>query len=121
MHDIGSEYCEVKKDTIDTIKNVKRKNKRVIAVGTTATIALENYATKLYKNNYKGEADLFITPGYKFKLINGLITNFHLPKSTLLLLVASLIGRDKLLELYKKAIDKNYKFYSYGDSMLLKI
>ena len=66
-------------------------------------------------------ADLFITPGYKFKLINGLITNFHLPKSTLLLLVASLIGRDKLLELYKNAIDKNYKFYSYGDSMLLKI
>jgi len=121
LHDIGSEYCEVKKSTIDIIKNAKRKNKRVIAVGTTATRALENYATKLYKSNYKGEADLFITPGYKFKLINGLITNFHLPKSTLLLLVASLIGRDKLLELYKKAIDKNYKFYSYGDSMLLKI
>mgnify|MGYP003314958090 CR=1 FL=1 len=64
--------------------------------------------------------DRYITPGYNFKIIDGLMTNFHLPQSTLLLLVASLIGREKLLELYKEAIDKNYRFYSYGDSMLIK-
>lgn len=121
LHDIGTEYCEIKKNIINVIDNVKRNKKRVIAVGTTATRALENYATKLYKNDYKGEADLFITPGYEFKVIDGLITNFHLPKSTLLLLVASLIGRNKLFELYKKAIDNSYRFYSYGDSMLLKV
>lgn len=121
LHDIGSEYCEVNKSTIDNIENVKNNNKRVIAVGTTATRALENYATKLYKHDYKGEADLFITPGYEFKIINALITNFHLPKSTLLLLVASLVGRKKLFELYRKAIDHNYRFYSYGDSMMLKV
>ena len=68
----------------------------------------------------EGEADLYITPGYNFKIIDGLITNFHLPQSTLLLLVASLVGREKLLELYKLAIDNNYRFYSYGDSMLIK-
>ena len=103
-----------------TIKKVKSSNKKIIAVGTTATRALENYATKGITGDYEGEADLYITPGYNFKIIDGLMTNFHLPKSTLLLLVASLIGREKLLELYKQAIDNNYRFYSYGDSMLIK-
>ena len=65
--------------------------------------------------------DRYITPGYKFKIIDGLITNFHLPQSTLLLLVASIIGRDKLLELYDIAIKNNYRFYSYGDSMFIKV
>jgi S-adenosylmethionine:tRNA ribosyltransferase-isomerase len=104
-----------------TIMQVKSNNKKVIAVGTTTTRALENYATKGLKGNYKGEADLYITPGYIFKIIDGLITNFHLPQSTLLLLVASLIGREKLLKLYKQAIEHNYRFYSYGDSMFIKV
>ena len=100
---------------------VKSNNRKVIAVGTTTTRALENYATKGLTGNYEGEADLYITPGYNFKIIDGLITNFHLPKSTLLLLVASLIGRKKLLGLYEQAIENNYRFYSYGDSMLIKV
>jgi S-adenosylmethionine:tRNA ribosyltransferase-isomerase len=118
-HEIGSEYCQIKDSLMKTIKKVKSSNKKIIAVGTTATRALENYATKGITGDYEGEADLYITPGYNFKIIDGLITNFHLPQSTLLLLVASLIGREKLLELYKQAIDNNYRFYSYGDSMLI--
>ena len=102
------------------IKSTKSLNHNVYAVGTTATRALENYASKSYEGDFSGEADLYITPGYKFKIIDGLITNFHLPQSTLLLLVASIIGRDKLLELYDIAIKNNYRFYSYGDSMFIK-
>ena len=121
IHEIGSEYCYIKDSLMKTIMQVKSNNKKVIAVGTTTTRALENYATKGLKGNYKGEADLYITPGYIFKIIDGLITNFHLPQSTLLLLVASLIGREKLLKLYKQAIEHNYRFYSYGDSMFIKV
>ena len=121
IHEIGSEYCYIKDSLMKTIMQVKSNNKKVIAVGTTTTRALENYATKGLKGNYKGEADLYITPGYIFKIIDGLITNFHLPQSTLLLLVASLIGREKLLRLYKQAIENNYRFYSYGDSMFIKV
>jgi S-adenosylmethionine:tRNA ribosyltransferase-isomerase len=120
-HEIGSEYCRIKDSLMKTIKQVKYNHKKVIAVGTTTTRALENYATQGLTGNYEGEADLYITPGYKFKIIDGLITNFHLPQSTLLLLVASLIGRKKLLELYKHAIENNYRFYSYGDSMFIKV
>jgi len=121
IHEIGSEYCYIKDSLMKTIMQVKSNNKKVIAVGTTTTRALENYATKGLKGNYQGEADLYITPGYIFKIIDGLITNFHLPQSTLLLLVASLIGRERLLGLYKQAIENNYRFYSYGDSMLIKV
>ena len=121
IHEIGSEYCCIKDSLMRTIMQVKSNNRKVIAVGTTTTRALENYATRGLTGNYEGEADLFITPGYDFKIIDGLITNFHLPKSTLLLLVASLIGREKLLGLYEQAIENNYRFYSYGDSMLIKV
>ena len=121
IHEIGSEYCRIKDSLMRTIMQVKSNNRKVIAVGTTTTRALENYATKGLTGNYEGEADLYITPGYNFKIIDGLITNFHLPKSTLLLLVASLIGREKLLGLYEQAIENNYRFYSYGDSMLIKV
>ena len=119
-HQIGSEICNIKESLISKIKSTKSQNHNVYAVGTTATRALENYASKSYVGDFSGEADLYITPGYKFKIIDGLITNFHLPQSTLLLLVASIIGRDKLLELYDIAIKNNYRFYSYGDSMFIK-
>ena len=79
------------------------------------------YYHLLYQNRSQNEADLFIKPGYQFKVIDGLITNFHLPKSTLLLLVSSLVGREKILNLYDIAIKNNYRFYSYGDSMFIKI
>lgn len=120
-HEIGSEYCRIRETLMNLIKKVKSNNKKVIAVGTTATRALENYATKGLSGDYAGEADLYITPGYNFKIIDGLITNFHLPQSTLLLLVSSLIGRERLLGLYNQAIENNYRFYSYGDSMLIKV
>ena len=120
-HQIGSEICNIKESLISKIKSTKSQNHNVYAVGTTATRALENYASKSYVGDFSGEADLYITPGYKFKIIDGLITNFHLPQSTLLLLVASIIGRDKLLELYDIAIKNNYRFYSYGDSMFIKV
>ena len=119
-HQIGSEVCNIKDSLISKIKSTKSQNHNVYTVGTTATRALENYASKSYVGDFSGEADLYITPGYKFKIIDGLITNFHLPQSTLLLLVASIIGRDKLLELYDIAIKNNYRFYSYGDSMFIK-
>ena len=120
-HQIGSEVCNIKESLISKIKSTKSQNNNVYTVGTTATRAVENYASKSYVGDFSGEADLYITPGYKFKIIDGLITNFHLPQSTLLLLVASIIGRDKLLELYDIAIKNNYRFYSYGDSMFIKV
>ena len=120
-HQIGSELCNIKESLITKIKSTKSQSRNVYTVGTTATRAVENYASKSYVGDFSGEADLYITPGYKFKLIDGLITNFHLPQSTLLLLVASIIGRDKLLELYDIAIKNNYRFYSYGDSMFIKV
>ena len=120
-HQIGSEICNIKDSLISKIKSTKSQNHNVYTVGTTATRAVENYASKSYEGDFSGEADLYITPGYKFKIIDGLITNFHLPQSTLLLLVASIIGRDKLLELYDIAIKNNYRFYSYGDSMFIKV
>ena len=120
-HEIGSEVCNIKESLISKIKSTKSQNHNVYTVGTTATRAVENYASKSYVGDFSGEADLYITPGYKFKIIDGFITNFHLPQSTLLLLVASIIGRDKLLELYDIAIKNNYRFYSYGDSMFIKV
>ena len=120
-HEIGSELCEISENLISKIKSTKLNNKKVYTVGTTATRALENYATKLYQGDFCGEADLYITPGYEFKIIDGIITNFHLPQSTLLLLVSSLIGREKLLNLYNLAIGNDYKFYSYGDSMFIQL
>lgn len=120
-HDIGSEYCEIKSKLINKISKVKNNNKKLYAVGTTSTRAIEAYYTNLCKDDYYGDVDLYITPGYEFKVIDGLITNFHLPKSTLLLLVASLIGRENLMKLYTTAIKQKYRFYSYGDSMLIKL
>jgi len=120
-HDIGSEHCIISEELIAKIETTKRNKKNIIAVGTTATRALENYATKSIRGNFSGEADLYITPGYKFKIINGLITNFHLPESTLLLLVSALAGKENVLNMYNIAIANNYRFYSYGDSMLIKV
>ena len=120
-HQIGSEYCSISDDLISKIYSIKNNQKNVIAVGTTVTRALENYAAKSIKGSFSGEADLYITPGYQFKIIDGLITNFHLPQSSLMLLVAAFIGKANIINLYEKAIEKNYHFYSYGDSMFIKV
>ncbi len=119
-HDIGSEYISITDKIFSKINEARSLNNRVIAVGTTVTRAVEFcYLNKIYQS-YNGPVDLFIYPGYKFMAINCIITNFHLPRSSLLLLVSAFAGRNKILEAYKYAVSKNYRFYSYGDSMFLE-
>ncbi len=120
-HQMHKEYFEISKATSDVIKTTKFEQKRVIALGTTVARCLE-YADILTKNptkNISGEADIFIYPGYKFKLIDGLLTNFHAPKSTVLMLTAAFAGWNNLLPAYTHAVNKKYYFLSYGDSMLI--
>lgn len=118
-HEIGYEQFSINAKTFNVIDNAKSNKNKVIAVGTTVTRVLEHCYQNNIKKTFSGKTDLFIYPGFEFKAINCLITNFHLPKSSLLLLVAAFIGRQRILSLYKMAIDKKYKFYSYGDSMFL--
>lgn len=121
-HHMHKEYFEIPIETTQLIKEAKLAGKRVIALGTTATRALE-YVNKLFEQSFSegvsGEADIFIYPGYKFKVIDGLLTNYHAPKSTVLMLTAAFAGWDKLLPAYNHAIEQKYNFFSYGDSMLI--
>ena len=118
-HTMHQEWIEVNQETVDKILETKAKGGRVIAVGTTATRALEGAVTKSGFGSFRGKTDLFIYPGYQWQVVDGLITNFHLPGSSLLMLVSALIGRERLLNLYKIAIALNYRFYSFGDAMLI--
>ncbi len=119
-HKMESESFEVSKEAARFINDGIKEGKEIITVGTTTIRALEYLATKYGKViAKKGICDLFIYPGYKFKVIKGLITNFHLPKSTLIMLVCALAGKDLVLKAYKEAIDMQYRFYSYGDAMLI--
>ena len=106
--------------TAETINNAKNAGKRVVAVGTTCVRTLE-YAVNSngYVASGSGKCDLFIIPGHLFKIVDAMITNFHLPQSTLLMLVSAFAGREKVLNAYQEAIRRNYRFYSYGDSMLI--
>lgn len=116
-HNMHSESFEVGPSTL---KNLNEKNESIFAVGTTSLRVLESIVEKNeFKCDGNGETDIFLYPGKKVKSISGLITNFHLPKSTLIMLVSSLLGREKTLELYKIAVEKEYRFFSYGDSMLI--
>ena len=118
-HDIGFEKFNIEKSVFDTINQAKKNKKRIIAVGTTVTRVLEHCYSENINHSTSSKTDLFIYPGYKFKIINGLITNFHLPKSSLFLLTTSFLGIDKSLTLYQDAINNRYRFYSYGDSMFI--
>ncbi len=124
-HTMHQEWIDVSLDTVKKIEQTKARGGRVIAVGTTASRALEGAAkaAKLAGKNslqpYTGKTDLFIYPGYQWQVIDGLITNFHLPGSSLLMMVSALIGRKRLLALYQDAIAHNYRFYSFGDAMLI--
>ena len=118
-HDIHEEFVEVEPHIIDKVKKTKAKGKKVIAVGTTATRALET-AFLNHDKGFKGYTKLFIYPGFEFKAIDLLITNFHLPKSSLLMLVSAFIGFKNMKNIYQIAIEKKYRFLSYGDAMLLK-
>jgi S-adenosylmethionine:tRNA ribosyltransferase-isomerase len=106
--------------TVAAIEAARARGGRVIAVGTTSARALESASDDAGRIRVgAGETRLFITPGYRFRVIDALITNFHLPRSTLLMLVSAFIGRETVLELYAEAIARRYRFFSYGDAMLL--
>lgn len=120
-HVMHSEWGEVPQATVELIAKTKANGGKIIAVGTTATRALESAAKANHGElkAWSGETDIFIYPGYHFKVIDRLLTNFHLPESTLLMLVSALAGRDPVLKAYEHAIRQQYRFFSYGDAMLI--
>jgi len=120
-HKMHSEFYIMSKEAADTLNEVKKDNHKIISVGTTSTRTLETIMN-LYGEfkNCSGWTDIFIYPGYKFKAIDNLITNFHLPKSTLVMLVSALAGRENILNAYNEAIRHEYRFFSFGDSMFIK-
>lgn len=117
-HDMHAEWGRVPDETIKLIRETKERGHKVYAIGTTATRALESWGNE--GGAWSGYTNLFITPGYTFKTIDGLMTNFHLPKSTLIVLVSSFAGRENVLAAYKHAIEHDYRFYSFGDAMLIR-
>lgn len=120
-HAIHTEWCELPQETADALNATKATGGRVIAVGTTSVRTLES-AAQVGRNAvppYVGSTSLFILPGYQFKVVDALITNFHLPKSTLIMLVSAFAGREKILKTYEIAIKEGYRFYSFGDAMLI--
>ena len=116
-HKLGAEPADVSDDVYAKLMDIKSSSGRVIAVGSTATRALEAAAIK--GGSFSGETSLLISPGFSFKMVDALVTNFHLPRSSLLLLVSALAGREKLLAAYEEAIRREYRFYSYGDAMFI--
>ncbi len=118
-HQMHSEWAEVPLETVEAIRQTKARGGRVIAVGTTSVRALEGASQSGSLQPLYGKTNLFIYPGYQWRVVDGLITNFHLPKSSLLLLVSALITRQRLLALYELAIAEQYRFYSFGDAMLI--
>lgn len=120
-HKMHSEFYQISKETADLINETKKNNKRIISTGTTTTRTIES----VYKKNGKikedsGWTDIFIYPGFEFNVIDCQITNFHLPKSTLIMLVSALASKEIILDAYKDAVDKKYRFFSFGDAMFLK-
>lgn len=114
------EVVEVSGDTVRLVRETKTAGDRVVAVGTTVVRALESAARQEDElRPFRGQTDLFILPGYRFRVVDALMTNFHLPRTTLLMLVSALTGVDRLRELYREAIEARYRFYSYGDAMLI--
>jgi S-adenosylmethionine:tRNA ribosyltransferase-isomerase len=128
-HRIHTEWCELPQGTADLINETKRGGGRVVAVGTTSVRTLESAArssseyqisnTEYRISSFIGPTDLYILPGYQFKVVDIMITNFHLPKSTLLMLVSAFAGRERILETYQIAVEQGYRFYSFGDAMII--
>lgn len=119
-HKMHSEHYHLPKETADLIKQTKAEGGRVIAVGTTSCRTLESVGTFFNDmDEHEGYTDIFIYPGYQFKVIDGLITNFHLPESTLIMLVSAFLGYEKTMNAYKIAVDEKYRFFSFGDAMLI--
>jgi S-adenosylmethionine:tRNA ribosyltransferase-isomerase len=119
-HTMEAEWIEISEETVREIEETKLRGGKVIAVGTTTTKALESFSNKEGRvKPGKNISSLFIYPPYRFHIIDGLVTNFHLPKSTLIMLVSAFAGKELLMEAYREAVDKKYRFYSYGDAMLI--
>lgn len=118
-HDMHKEYAEISAATVEKIKACKARGNKVVAVGTTVTRTLESAVQDGKLKAYQGWTDIFIYPGYKFKVIDSLITNFHLPKSTLLMLVSALAGKKFTLKAYQKAVKDKFRFFSLGDAMII--
>jgi S-adenosylmethionine:tRNA ribosyltransferase-isomerase len=135
-HKIHSEWCELPQETADSINQTKQNRGRVVAVGTTSVRTLESASNEIRElrigssesllpsndsriSHFVGPTSLFILPGYQFKVVDAMITNFHLPKSTLLMLVSAFAGRARILETYDIAMTEGYRFYSFGDAMLI--
>ncbi len=126
-HKIHTEWCELPQETADLINAAKNSGGRVVAVGTTSVRTLESAASQSSIVNRKskieaftGPTSIFILPGYQFKVVDAMVTNFHLPKSTLIMLVSAFAGREKILEAYNIAIKEGYRFYSFGDAMFIE-
>lgn len=121
-HMIHNEWCSLKEEIAQQINDVKASNGRILAVGTTSVRTLESAARGVpigQVQAYEGPTDLFILPGYDFKIVDCMLTNFHLPRSTLLMLASAFAGREAILEAYQQAIEQGYRFYSFGDAMLI--
>jgi S-adenosylmethionine:tRNA ribosyltransferase-isomerase len=119
-HKLGEESYIIEQDTAEAVNRARRDGRRIIAVGTTVVRALESAAGPTGEVAYgRGKTDLLITPGFRFSVVDGVITNFHLPRSSLLFLVSAFGGYDLIKKAYRWAIEKRYRFYSYGDAMLI--
>lgn len=118
-HEMHSEYYEISQETADRINKAKAEGRRIISVGTTSTRALESAAKDGRLQAGSGWTNIFIYPGYKWQIIDGLITNFHLPKSTLMMLVSALSTREHILAAYREAVVQRYRFFSFGDAMFI--
>ena len=120
-HEMHSEHYYIKQEDVEKINQAKKNGNRVIAVGTTSCRVLETISDENgYVKEIEGDTQIFIYPGYKFKCLDGLITNFHLPQSTLLMLVSALAGREYMLNAYEEAVKEKYRFFSFGDAMFIK-
>ena len=118
-HEMHSEYFEVTQEAADKVNAAKARGNRVVAVGTTSVRTLESAAENGKLVAKKGNTSIFIYPGYHYQLVDALITNFHLPGSTLIMLVSALYDREKILSAYETAVKEGYRFYSFGDAMLI--
>jgi len=118
-HKMHEEYYKVPEETVEKIEETKKRGGRVVAVGTTVVRTLETIARLPKRKSYVGKTDLFIYPPFEFKMVDALITNFHLPRSTLLMLVCAFAGKDFVMEAYKEAVRQKYRFFSFGDAMLI--
>ncbi|TES91804.1 MAG: tRNA preQ1(34) S-adenosylmethionine ribosyltransferase-isomerase QueA, partial [Anaerolineales bacterium] len=122
-HQIHTEWCQLSLEAVQKINATRQEGRRIVAVGTTSVRVLETAAQKVKGGDavgpLEGPTDLYILPGYRFRIADALVTNFHLPRSTLIMLVSAFAGREKTLYAYEIAIREKYRFYSFGDAMLI--